>query len=274
MAEGRFDEAIPIYKRLAAAVPGNPGLILNLALAEEMGGHPESAIPHLESVLKTQPDSVPALASLGMAHLQLNQPTAAIAPLEKLTKIQPENQNAHGMLAGAYLALDRPAEAAGQYRKLAALDASDAKAWYGLGKSYESLATRSFTQLSKKAPQSPYVAVLVGDARLQRKQYRSAFFFYREAQNKMPNLPGLHAGLAKVYQGTGHSEWADAEGSRERTAADCMTQTPECRFLKGDLMGVAKVTDSLTRQSFLGHQSIQSASYRCFRPPWPTARFR
>ena len=106
MAEGRFDEAIPIYKRLVAAVPGNPGLILNLGLAEEMGGHPQSAIPHLESVLKAQPDSVPALTSLGMAHLQLNQPAAAIAPLEKLTKIQPENQNAHGMLAGAYLALE------------------------------------------------------------------------------------------------------------------------------------------------------------------------
>jgi tetratricopeptide (TPR) repeat protein len=151
MAEGRFDEAIPIYERLVAAVPGNAGLILNLGLAEEMGGHPQKAIPHLESVLKVQPDSVPALTSLAMAHLQLNQPAAAIAPLEKLMKIQPENQNARGMLAGAYLALDRPAEAAGQYGKLTSLDASDAKAWYGLGKSYESLATRSLTELQESS---------------------------------------------------------------------------------------------------------------------------
>jgi len=109
-----------------------------------------------------------------MAHLQVNQPAGGVAPLEKLTNIEPENQNARGMLAGAYLALDRPTEAATQYRKLTALDASDAKAWYGLGKSYESLATRSLIELSKRAPQSAYVAVLLGDARLQRKQYRSA----------------------------------------------------------------------------------------------------
>jgi len=264
MAEGRFDDAIPIYERLLAAVPGNWGLILNLGLAEEMGGHPQKAIPHLESVLKVQPDSVPALTSLGMAYLQLNQPAAAIAPLEKLTKIQPENQNARGMLAGAYLALNRPTEAANQYQKLTTLDASDAKDWYGLGKSYESLATLSFTELSKKAPQSAYVAVLLGDARLQRRQYRSAFFFYREAQNKMPNLAGLHAGLAKVYQGTGHSEWADAEESRERTAADCMTQTPECRFLKGDLMGAAKATDASPANLFWATRAYNQLAIDAF----------
>jgi len=52
MAESRFDEAIPIYKRLVAAVPGNSGLILNLGPAEEMGGHPQEAILHFESVLR------------------------------------------------------------------------------------------------------------------------------------------------------------------------------------------------------------------------------
>ena len=36
MADRRFAEAIPIYEHLVKAVPGNPGLLLNLALAEEM----------------------------------------------------------------------------------------------------------------------------------------------------------------------------------------------------------------------------------------------
>jgi tetratricopeptide (TPR) repeat protein len=264
MAEGRFDEAIPIYERLVAAVPGNLGLMLNLGLAEEMSGHPQKAIPHLESVLKVQPDSFPALTSLGMAYLQLNQPAAAIAPLEKLTKVQPENQNARGMLAGAYLAVDQPAKAVDQYQKLTALDASDAKAWYGLGKSYESLATRSFTELSKNAPQSAYVAVLLGDARLQRKQYRSAFFFYREAQNKMPNLAGLHAGLAKVYQGTGHSEWAESEESKEHTAANCVTQSPECRFLKGDFTSLTRTIDASPASLFWATRAYNQLAIDAF----------
>src|SRR6185312_2336059 len=61
MAEGRFSEAIPIYQKLVAAVPGNPGLVLNLGLAEQMAGQPEKAVPHFETVLKVQPDNIPAL---------------------------------------------------------------------------------------------------------------------------------------------------------------------------------------------------------------------
>src|SRR3984893_11436200 len=64
MAAGKFEEAIPIYKRLTQAAPGNPGLLLNLALAEHMAGHEREAIPHFEAVLKLQPTLAPALLSL------------------------------------------------------------------------------------------------------------------------------------------------------------------------------------------------------------------
>ena len=56
MAQGRFEEAIPIYQGMVKAMPQNPGLILNLALAEQMAGHPDQAIPHFESALKLQPN--------------------------------------------------------------------------------------------------------------------------------------------------------------------------------------------------------------------------
>ncbi len=240
MAEGRFSEAIPIYQKLVAALPGNPGLILNLGLAEEMAGQPQKAIPHLEAVLKIEPSNVPALTSLAMAELQLNRPGLAIAPLKRLVEVQPADPNARGMLAGAYLSLNRPEAAAEQYRKLVALSGgSDSKAWYGLGKAYETLATQTFDRLSKNAPQSPYVAVLLADTRLQRHQYRSAFFFYRQAEKQLPNLPGLHAGLAKVYESTGHADWASEERKRE-PAPDCRVENAECRFLSGDLLGAAK----------------------------------
>jgi tetratricopeptide (TPR) repeat protein len=241
MAEGRFSEAIPIYQKLVAAVPGNPGLVLNLGLAEQMAGQPQKAVPHFEIVLKVQPDNIPALTSLAMAELQLNQPRAAVPPLEKLLRVQPQDVNARGMLAGAYMALNRTSEAAAQYRKLTAADPSDAKAWYGLGKAYETLAAETFTRLAKNAPQSPYVAALLADSRLQRKQYRSAFFFYHEAQKSLPELPGLHTGLARVYQDTNHPDWAAAERKLERPAGNCHSQTAECRFLTGDFLGAAKL---------------------------------
>ena len=36
MAAGQFEAAIPVYQQLVQAVPGNPGLRLNLALAQHM----------------------------------------------------------------------------------------------------------------------------------------------------------------------------------------------------------------------------------------------
>ncbi len=208
MAQGRFEEAIPIYERLSQALPGNVGLILNLGLAEEMAGHPANAVPHFETVLKAQPDNIPALTSLARARLQLHQPALAAEP----------------------------------YRKLTSVDPSDPDAWYGLGKAYESLATRCFSKLTKAAPESPYVAALIADSRVQRRQYRSAFFFYHQAESKLPDLPGLHAGLARVYRNTGHTDWAAAEEGKEHnlSASACEQQTAKCEFLKNNFLGAVK----------------------------------
>lgn len=74
MAAGKFADAIPIYKELVQALPGNSGMVLNLALAEHMAGREQDAIPHFEAVLKSQPNLTPALISLGAARLTLNQP--------------------------------------------------------------------------------------------------------------------------------------------------------------------------------------------------------
>ena len=201
MAAGKFEEAIPIYRRLTQAAPGNPGLLLNLALAEHMAGHEREAIPHFEAVLKTQPTLEPALLSLGAARLALNQPE----------------------------------QAAEQYRKLTEISADDSRAWYGLGKSYESIATDAFDRLSKANPRSPFVAALVADTRVQRRQYREAFLLYQEALKQAPNLHGVHAALAEIYRKTGHSDWAEVEDAKERAlpAADCATHPAECQFVAG-----------------------------------------
>ncbi|HEX4166064.1 MAG TPA: tetratricopeptide repeat protein [Bryobacteraceae bacterium] len=244
MAAGRFEEAIPIYQKLVAALPGNPGFLLNLGLAEEMAGHPQQAIPHFQAVLRNQPENVPALTSLGTAALQTNQAKLALAPLEKLTKVQPSDLNARGMLAGAYMSLQQFAKAASQFHYLTTVSPSDPKAWYGLGKAYESLAANSFSQLAKVAPQSPYLAALLADSRFQRKQYRSAYFFYKQAESKLPGLPGVHAGLANVYTSTSHPDWAASERTAEQKlpAPNCASNAAECRFFAKDYTGAAKLS--------------------------------
>jgi tetratricopeptide (TPR) repeat protein len=246
MADHRFAEAIPLYEHLVKVVPGNPGLLLNLGLAEEMAGQHARSIPNFEAVLKSQPDNIPALVSLSMARLALNQSREALAPLRKLISLDPTDLNALGMLAGAELNQNRFEDAAAHYRKLAEADANDSRAWYGLGKAYESLATRTFDRLNQSAPQSPYIATLLADTRLERRQYRSAFFFYREAQSKLPTLPGIHAGLALVYRNTGHEDWAASEQNLESalSAPDCATPTAECAFLAKHFLAAAQLSSA------------------------------
>ncbi len=243
MSQGRFDEAADIYRDMVKALPGNPGLLLNLALAEEMGGHFNKAVPHFEAVLKSQPNNIPALTSLAMSRLQLNEPVAAIAPLKKLIALEPKDPNTRGMLAGAEMGLGNFGNAAQEYRHLTILAPSDAKVWYGLGKAYESLAASSFERLSKLDAQSGYVALLLGEARTQQRQYRSAFFFYREAEKKLPQLPGLHSGLAQIYRSTGHLDWASTEEGREPNLASSPCKSPAdsaCQFAHGNFLAAAK----------------------------------
>jgi tetratricopeptide (TPR) repeat protein len=235
MASGRYEEAIPIYRQMVKAEPGNPGLLLNLGLAQHMAGREREAIPTLEAVLKAQPNSLPALISLGSAHLALNQPAEAIAPLRKAVNVNPGDQETRGLLASALLGAKRLDEAGVEYRKLTDAVANDARAVYGLGMTYQAVAASAFEQLQKADATSPYVSALVAETRVQRRQFRSGFFFFNEAAKKLPNLHGIHAALADVYRKTGHADWAAAEDAKERALppADCKAHQAECQFAGG-----------------------------------------
>src|SRR5581483_2678543 len=169
----------------------------------------------------------------------------ALAPLEKQVAAEPKNREARGLLAAALLDAGRFEQAASRYREVANVDANDPRAWYGLGMSYQGLAASAFDRLQKMDPTSPYVAALVGDTRVQKRQYRSAFFFYNEALKKLPNLHGVHAALADVYRKTGHADWAAQEDAKEAALppADCKAPAAESLFWQ------AKAANELALQS-------------------------
>jgi predicted Zn-dependent protease len=268
MAAGRFEEAIPICEQLVKAMPGSPGLVLNLGLAEEMAGHPGKAVSRFEDVLKAEPGNVPALTSLATVQLQLNHPQLALAPLKKLLTLEPSNHDARGMLAGALMGVDQFEEAAAQYRKLTLEDAADVKAWYGLGKAYESLAGRSLERISQQGPQSPYAAALIAYSRLELQQYRSAFFFFHQAEGKLPKLRGLHGALAKVYQETGHADWAAIEEKEEESLPppSCSSNPAECYFVQNRFLESAKAPGTnLTASSlYWGAKAYHQLSLEAF----------
>jgi tetratricopeptide (TPR) repeat protein len=201
MAVGKYDQAIPIYQKLVKALPGNTGLVYDLAMAERMAGRDRESIPHFEAVLKAQP----------------------------------KNPEVRGMLADALMTAGRFEQAAAHFRELSNSAPQSPRAWYGLGMSYQGLAGAVFERLQKIDSTSPYVTALVADTRVQRRQYRSAFFFYNETLKQLPNLHGIHAALADVYRKSGHADWAAVEDAKEAglPAADCKAHPAECEFTAG-----------------------------------------
>lgn len=181
MAGGKYAEAAAVYAELVRAVPNNPGLLLNLGLAQQMAGRPRQAIPHFEAAVKLQPDLYPAWFSLGTARMELGEPASAVAPLEKAVALQP----------------------------------TDPRALFALGRCYEALARRAFERLDKVARGSAWWLALVAETRLSQGQYASAFGLYREALAKMPDLPGAHAAVAEIYRQAGHPDWAAIEEKKE-----------------------------------------------------------
>jgi tetratricopeptide (TPR) repeat protein len=245
MAEGKFQQAIVVYRELNEALPNNPGLKLNLGMALHLAGKKREAIPQLEEAVKLDPHMAPAWLFLGTTRLQLGEASAALKPLRTVLQLQPDQHQARQMLADALFSLDRLEEARTEYQRIATEDSQNATAWYGLGRCYELLSSTTFEKLQELAPESAYVLSLLAEARLREQQFSSAFYLYRRALERMPTLHGLHSALAEIYRQTGHPEWAEIEEQREMALAvlDCRSPTLECHFHAGkyeDLIAAAE----------------------------------
>lgn len=218
MAAGRFAEAIPIYTELVRAVPNNPGLILNLGLAQQMAGQHRNAVRQFEAAVKLQPDLFPAWFSLGACYLELGEPAKAVAPLERAAELDPR----------------------------------DPRAWHHLGRSYEALAQRAFQRLDKLGQGSAWWLALAAETRLSQKQYASAFGLYREALAKMPKMRGVHAALAEIYRNTGHADWAAAAEQKEQALPrpDCAVAKRECAFRAGRYQEAARGAQPPSLESY------------------------
>lgn len=235
MMEQRFADAVPVYERLAKAMPGNAGLLSNLGMALHLSGEYKRSLGPLEQALKIAPRTPGALFYLGASYLRLGETAKAIVPLGTLEASFPGNPAALGMLADAKFLVGRFEESAAHFRKLAAVDPENPKSWLGLGRAYEALADRSAGELAKTGPGSGYWFALVAESRSRQSQRRSAFYFYRKALELTPGLRGAHAALAAIYRESGKPDWASAEDAAEKAlgAPECSAPTLECHFRTG-----------------------------------------
>jgi predicted Zn-dependent protease len=235
MGAGRFAEAVPLYEALAKAIPNNPGLILNLGMAQHMAGQDAAALVQFRKVLQIAPDAYPALAMGGASYMRLGKAAEAIPLLEKAVASQPSVPAPQEALGEAYFRVGQLEKARQSLERLTAVDRSNPKAWYLLGRIYEDQAKRSFAAVERGGLGSAWWFALVAESRSRGNQRSSAFYFWRQALAKNPNLRGAHAAIAEIYRQAGKKEWAAHEADREIAlgAPDCGALSPECLFAAG-----------------------------------------
>jgi predicted Zn-dependent protease len=238
--ENRYSDAAALYRELVAALPDNPGLRLNLAIALDKAGQPSAAIPELDRVTREEPSLAPAWLLLGLAYQQLNQPNNALAPLRKALRLDPKNTDAQLELADAELTTGDPRGAVRDFAALAVLNPTMPKAWEGLGRAYLSLSESSFQHLRSQTPDSPYFLALLARSRASQERYGDALALYASAIEKAPEVPGLHTARAEIYHQTNHDDWAAMETHRESAVPkpDCFRRPAACAYLAEDWQGV------------------------------------
>jgi tetratricopeptide (TPR) repeat protein len=241
MASGRYEEAIPIYRALVKAVPGNAGLVTNLGVACHMAGHEQEAITQFTKALKLDPHNVPAHLYLGYAYLSLGEPEKAIPHLNVAVRADPADGGLRGNLAEALFEVRRYREAATQFEKLSQANSSNPEVWYRLGLCYQELSQESFEDLQRTSTGSSYWLALVADSRAKALQLSSAFYLYRQAIARNPKLRGVHAALAAVYEKAGHADWAKTEQQREAQLGkpNCAVEKHVCAFRAGRYQALA-----------------------------------
>jgi tetratricopeptide (TPR) repeat protein len=253
MAEGNFALAAQVYAELVEAVPGNPGLLLNLGMAQHMAGQDKQAIPNLEAALKADPSIFPANLFLGASYLRTGALAKAVGPLEKAAGLAPTHPDVRAMLGDALLELGRPGEAVEHYQKLSELKPDVPGGWVGLVQGYEALSQQAFEKLEQNAPESAYLPALLGAVRVTQQQFSSAFYLYKQAVGKQAAgtqspIRGAHQALAEIYRLTGHADWAAVEEQKEKDLPplDCQSEKLECAWREGrvdELLRLSKATE-------------------------------
>ena len=96
--EGRYDDALEIYRRLIEADPEEPGLHTSLAGALGAMGDYEGALEQLEAALKLDPLNVEAYHNRAVIHERQGHPELAIADYNTVLRYAPDYEPSRAAL--------------------------------------------------------------------------------------------------------------------------------------------------------------------------------
>ena len=155
-----------------------------------------------------------------------------VTSLERAVTDKPADVQSRLVLADAYLSAGRAMDAVTQLRTASTLAPRNPAVWYALGQAYNAVkqdALRTFGQSD-----TSWRALLSADALSENGHLVDAFTLYRGVQGELPAMASIHDSIARIYDRTGHTQWATSERAKGRLdAAACGTRKALCEFRLG-----------------------------------------
>ena len=143
-----------------------------------------------------------------------------VASLERAVSAKPADAQGRLALAEAYIAAGRAMDAVAQLRNATTTAPRNPDVWYALGQAYNAVkqdALGTFGQTD-----SSWRGLLSADALLENGHFVDAFTLFRIVQGELPAMVSVHDSIARIYDRTGHAQWATAERTKGRLdAAAC-----------------------------------------------------
>lgn len=158
--QGRYPEAIEVFKRLIEKFPKNPAAFAYLGVAYLRNKDCDLAIASLVRAIDLKPDMAHAYLALGESYLMKNDLDKAVESIERALKIQPEDARTHYDLGLLYYKTDRMDDAIAAFEKAVSLEPKLSSAFYQLGlahikKGDYKKSIRYFEEFLSLQPQSP-----------------------------------------------------------------------------------------------------------------------
>jgi len=171
--------------------------------------------------------------------------------LEKAVAAKPADVRARQVLADAYLGTGRPMDAVAQLRAASAAAPQNPGVWYALGQAYNAIKQTSLATFTNVSD-APWRTLLSADALLENNHLTDAFALYRAALDALPTMVNIHDSIARIYERSGHADWAIIERQTIHLAADACSARPSmCEFRAGrygaSLDAAAKNSDAESR---------------------------
>jgi tetratricopeptide (TPR) repeat protein len=155
-----------------------------------------------------------------------------VTSLERAVSAKPADVQSRLALADVYVSSGRAMDAVSQLRDASTLARRNPAVWYALGQAYNAVkqdALRSFGQSD-----TSWRGLLSADALLENGHLVDAFTLYRGVEGELPAMTTIHDSIARIYERTGHTQWATTERAKgRRDAVACGTRKALCEFRLG-----------------------------------------